>query len=204
MDIRPHRRTILSLDSFDLLGAVDAASDLFEHVGGFKIGPRLFEEGGPSLISMARDMGSKILLDLGLTGPAPSVAAVVRSAFGAHYVTVDASSGHRALRAATLSAPDGSVVLASVFSSQVPPEAADLVSTGVLGFLCPPDQVRPLRAMFGPGAVIIACSLDGGVLDPVSAVKDGASHFVVRDAILGEKDRVKAARKIGEEVRPHT
>ncbi len=102
MDIRPHKRIVLPLDTSDVKDAIDTASDLAEHIGVLKIGLQLFIAAGPTLLKMADNMGAQCFLDLKLHDIPNTVAGAVRSAaeHKVDFLTVHASGGRKMLEAA--------------------------------------------------------------------------------------------------------
>jgi orotidine-5'-phosphate decarboxylase len=94
---------IVALDVPDRLAALQAAEQLWGHVGYFKIGLELFTREGPRLVEEIRERGEKIFLDLKLHDIPNTVRGAVRSAcrLGIHMLTVHASGGPAMLTAAS-------------------------------------------------------------------------------------------------------
>jgi orotidine-5'-phosphate decarboxylase len=233
MDIRPHRRIILPLDVPTMLDAVNLASSLHEHVGVMKVGLQLFISSGTGILSMGRELGLDVFLDLKLHDIPATVGKAVEAAarHDVQFLTVHASGGPAMLKAAIDAAPDDMTILAvTVLTSLsnddlhlmgMPPDtevqAGQLASMawdcGVRGFVCSPLEVGALRNSLGPDAILVVPGIrlansekqdQERVATPADAVKNGANYIVVGRPIREAKNPAEAARRIAEEIRPFT
>jgi orotidine-5'-phosphate decarboxylase len=234
MDIRPHRRIILPLDVSDAGTAVDIASDLHEHVGVLKIGLQLYTSTDSNILSLGPELGLQIFLDLKLHDIPNTVAKAVESVsrHNIDFLTVHASGGKKMLEEAVKAAPPNLTLLAvTVLTSLSDQDVRDTYLTnssagslalnlaqqawdaGIRGFVCSPHEVYVLRQKLGTGAVLVVPGVRPAgsatndqirVATPADAIKDGADYIVVGRPILDSKNRIQAARDIGEEIRPFT
>jgi orotidine-5'-phosphate decarboxylase len=173
----PHRRIALALDVSKESEARALVDELAPHVGVIKIGLELYTAVGPSVISLGKQYGLDVFLDLKLHDIPETVERAVAAAcdHGVRYLTVHASGGPRMLRRAVERAANASstttilavTVLTSIDDEEmraigVPHTASEHVATlasmaekqGVRGFVCSPLEVRSLRAAM-PGATIV-------------------------------------------------
>lgn len=166
-----------------MLEAVNLASDLHEHIGVIKVGLQLFTSSGTSILTMGRELGLDVFLDLKLHDIPATVGKAVEAAAKHHvnFMTVHASGGPAMLRAAVEAAPEGMTILAVTVLTSLsaddwcrtivdPPKASDpaqLIRSqalhlakmawecGVRGFVCSPLEVGVLRKELGPEAVLV-------------------------------------------------
>lgn len=220
MDIRPHRRIVLPLDVPDAFTAVETAAALHEHVGVIKFGLQLFTSEGPSLLSMGREMGLDVFLDLKLHDIPNTVAKAVESAakHGVQFLTVHASGGRKMLEAAAKAAPPGMTILAvTVLTSLTARDLREMNvdgdgacsdeelpgthvrclakmawESGVRGFVCSPLEVASLRADLGPEAVLVV----PGVRPAGSDTGDQARIATPADAVKSGASYIVVGRPI--------
>ena len=183
-------RVILALDLPSLDRARALALAVKSAVGMLKVGLELYVEAGPGAVTLGREAGLPVFLDLKLHDiPETVERAVARaSALGARMLTVHAAGGRAMLRRAVERArKEGAgleVVAVTVLTSL---DAADLADAGVPGdlpsqverlarmgweegvraFVCSPREAARLRGALGPEATLVtpgvrAASAAGG------------------------------------------
>jgi orotidine-5'-phosphate decarboxylase len=153
-------RVILALDVPSLDRARALALAVKGAVGMLKVGLELYVEAGPSAVTVGRDAGLPVFLDLKLHDIPETVERAVgrASALGARILTVHASGGRAMLRRAVERArKDGAgleIVAVTVLTSL---ETSDLADAGVAGDL--PSQVERLaRLAWDEGVRAFVCS----------------------------------------------
>jgi len=153
-------RVILALDLPSLDRARALALAVKSAVGMLKVGLELYVEAGPGAVTLGREAGLPVFLDLKLHDiPETVERAVARaSALGARMLTVHAAGGRAMLRRAVERArKEGAgleVVAVTVLTSL---DAADLADAGVPGDL--PSQVERLARMgWEEGVRAFVCS----------------------------------------------
>lgn len=174
----PHRRIALALDVSTESEARTFAKELAPHVGLLKIGLELFTAVGPSVLSVGREHGLDVFLDLKLHDIPETVERAVGAAgeHGARYLTVHAAGGRAMLRRAVeraSKAPKPLTLLAvtvltsfsddDVRSIGVDRSASDHVlflarmawNEGVRAFVCSPAEVKALRAAFPDSTLVV-------------------------------------------------
>jgi orotidine-5'-phosphate decarboxylase len=194
-----------------------------------KIGLELFTAEGPAALAPARAAGKHIFLDLKLHDIPRTVARSVSSAarLGVHLLTVHACGGKAMLKDAAAAARDAGPAapkllavtmltsldqsdLADLGTKRTPAEhvlrMAELALTnGIDGLVCSPQEVKSLRATFGPGPLLVTPGIrlpSDEVGDqkrtgtPSQAARDGATHLVVGRPIVEAADPAEAARAI--------
>ncbi len=149
---------------------------------------------------------------------------------GARLITVHASGGRtmlrRAVERAKAEGTDLAICAVTILTSLDDADLADLGlagpsadaavrlaklawDEGVRWFVCSPAEVARIRAALGPDAVLVTpgvrpAASDKGdqkrVATPEQAIADGASWVVIGRPIRDAKDRVAAARAIGEAI----
>lgn len=177
-DSRADSRVVFALDLPSLDRARAAALAVREAVGMIKVGLELFVEAGPAAVSIGREAGLPVFLDLKLCDIPETVdRAVARAAaLGARMLTVHASGGATMLRrAAERARAEGTgleIVAVTVLTSLDGADLADLGmpadvgaqverlgrlawDQGVRAFVCSPREASRLRAALGPEATIV-------------------------------------------------
>jgi len=217
------------------LSEVDAVlKQLGDAVGFYKIGLELFSAEGPEVVRRVKGAGKQVFLDLKLHDIPRTVERAVTSgaALGVDLMTIHASGGKAMIRAAHdaaascgASAPKILAVTALTSLDQddltdlgiVRPLAEQVAALGSLavgngadGIVCSPREVRAMRALLGPKALLVtpgvrpagaAVGDQKRVATPAEAVRDGSTHLVVGRPILDAADPQAAARAILAEIR---
>ena len=206
-----HGKVVVALDfdrSEPALGVVRQLGDL---VGTYKVGLELLTAGGPAIVSTLVEAGKSVFLDLKLNEIPHSVASAIRvcGGLGVSMVTVHASAGSAVLRAAVDAAgatPQLKVLALTVITSlddvglaevgvpdgvqaQVERLADLAIDAGCHGLVTSPREVRALRALVPPHALIV---VPGATVPGESqagdhvrtgtvggAIADGASHVIL-------------------------
>lgn len=205
-----------------------AARAVAPAVGMVKVGLELFVHAGPAVVSIGRDVGLPVFLDLKLHDIPETVERAVAqaAALGARLVTVHASGGRTMLRRAVERArgTDLAICAVTVLTSLDDTDLGDIgmsgpprdaaarlarvaYEEGVRWFVCSPAEVRALREALGDDAVLVtpgvrpadaAAGDQKRVATPEQAIADGADWLVVGRPIRDAADPVAAARAIGE------
>ena len=129
-------------------------------VGFYKVGLELYSAEGPSVVSLLRDAGKSVFLDLKLHDIPRTVerAVLAAAAHGVDLLTIHASGGRAMMAAAAKAAksvPHGPRILAVTLLTSM--DAADLADLGVQR--SPPQQVESLgRLAIGAGVNGLVCS----------------------------------------------
>jgi orotidine-5'-phosphate decarboxylase len=222
------KRLIVALD----FPQADAAIEFVDRLDGqplwVKVGLELFAAAGPSVIEPLLKRGNSVFLDLKFHDIPNTVAGAIRSAaaLGVGMMTVHASGGPAMLAAAKAALEGVSdppqllavTVLTSMDQKQVkavgvgrtPAKQVELlakmgIGAGINGFVCSPEEVAALRALTGPGGVLVIPGIrpaGAGVCDqkriatPADALRDGASYLVVGRPITQAADPAEAADAI--------
>jgi orotidine-5'-phosphate decarboxylase len=225
MDVQD--RVIVALDVATAHEARALVNALGDDCTFYKIGLQLFTSEGPVFVRELVAAGKKVFLDLKLHEIPNSVAGAVNSAgaLGVSMVTVHASAGSAALRAAVDAArsfPHLQIIAITVVTSL---GSDDLQEIGVVGHLqyqvmrlavlaekagchgvvASPQEAAALRAMLQAGTAIITpgIRLEGDALNdqtrvatPGGAVRAGASHLVVGRSVSQASSPRAAVQKI--------
>jgi orotidine-5'-phosphate decarboxylase len=179
-----------------------------------KLGPILMTAEGPALVREIADRGLRVFLDLKWHDIPHTVAGAVAAAaaLGVRMATVHASGGGDMLRAAAAAAAGPlELVGVTLLTSQREPElqepssVGDLVErrarlareSGLAGVVCSALELKRLRAVLGPEALLVVPGIrrpgdDPGdqqrIAGPEDAVRWGATHLVVGRPILRAAD----------------
>jgi orotidine-5'-phosphate decarboxylase len=222
------KRLIVALDVPDAASAEALVDRLEDTCQWFKVGLELFVAAGPAVLAPLLKRGHSVFLDLKFNDIPNTVAGAVRSAaaLGVRMMTVHASGGPAMLAAARAvldGLPDppellAVTVLTSMDAAQVkavglnrsPASQVELLAkmgldVGIHGFVCSPQEVASLRALTGPGGVLVipgirpAGSAVGDqkrIATPAEALRLGASYLVVGRPITQAPDPAEAAEAI--------
>ncbi|HKP61305.1 MAG TPA: orotidine-5'-phosphate decarboxylase [Polyangiales bacterium] len=219
-------RLAFALDVSDWPTAEKLATELSGAVGVFKVGLELFCAAGPQAVTSLRARGASVFLDLKLHDiPATMTRAVeVALRHGASFLTLHASAGSEALRAAVELTRGStlSLLAVSVLTSAddamleeigVRGPARDAVlrlarlalDCGVRGLVCSPNECELLRAEFGQDVFLVtpgirpSGSAQGDqkrVATPARAIAAGADLLVVGRPIRDAKHPRAAAESV--------
>ena len=222
--LEPARRLIVALDVPTPL----EAERLIEQLGGlpvvFKIGHQLAYTGGLTVAERLAKAGREVFLDLKLHDIPRTVEEGVRSlaGFGASFLTIHAYP--QTMRAAVAGAGTSGLTLLAVtvltsmndhdageagygfsVADLAARRAADAAEAGVGGLVCAAAEAPSLRAMVGPGRVLVVPGIRPAgeavgdqkrVTTPADAIRAGADRIVVGRPITGAADPLAAANAI--------
>jgi orotidine-5'-phosphate decarboxylase len=225
-------KLIVALDVPDAASANNLVARLDGTCSWFKVGLELFTAAGPAVIEPLLKRGHSVFLDLKFHDIPNTVAGAVRSAatLGVHMVNVHAAGGPAMLiaaRAALADLPNPPQLLAvtmltSIDQAQaqaigfpVPPSdqavflARMSIDAGINGFVCSSHEVEGIRALAGPGAVLVVPGIRSSGADlgdqkrvgtPAETLRLGASYLVVGRPITQAADPARAASSILDEM----
>jgi len=226
------KRLIVALDVPDASSALALVERLDNTCQWFKVGLELFVAAGPVVLEPLLKRGHKVFLDLKFHDIPNTVTGAMHSAvlLGASMITVHAGGGP-AMLAAACAALEGMknppqllavTLLTSMDSAQVDAVGLDhspgtqveilarmAMEVGVRGFVCSPQEVGKLRALTGPGGVLVTPGIrpaGAELLDqkriatPAEALRRGASYLVVGRPITQAADPAGAAEAILQEM----
>jgi orotidine-5'-phosphate decarboxylase len=222
-------RIIVALDHADLEGALACVRALVGRARWVKVGMTLFYREGPLAVAAMRGLGFDVFVDLKLHDIPHQVegAAASLGSLGVGMLTVHASGGADMMEAAVRGAASGAAAagfprpaviavtvltsmdadaLASVGVADSPADqavglAALARTAGVDGVVCSPREAAEMRALLGPGALVVTpgvrpAGADAGdqvrTATPAAAFEAGASHLVIGRPITGADDPAAA------------
>ena len=185
-------RILVALD-VDTADAAHALADqLRGHVGGFKIGSRLFTGHGPSIVENLVKRGDRVFLDLKFHDIPNTVAGAVAAAtrLGVWMVNVHASGGHTMMKAARDAADTESVRLGQPRPLVIAVTMLTSLSDETMGEIGVADA---LSAQVGRLAVLAqSAGLDGVVAAPqeIALIRNrcGDSFEIVTPGIRSASD----------------
>jgi len=174
---------LVALDVDTAEAAHALADQLRGHVGGFKIGSRLFTSHGPSIVESLVARGDRVFLDLKFHDIPNTVAGAVAAAtrLGVWMVNVHASGGHAMMKAARDAADAesqararprplviavtmltslseetmGEIGVAGALAGQVGRLAMLAQSAGLDGVVASPQEIAVIRSRCGPSFEIV-------------------------------------------------
>lgn len=229
---------IVALDLPSAAAALDLARRVAPYVGAFKVGKELFVSEGPELVRQLRQIGASVFLDLKFhdipNTVAKAVAAAVR--LDVQMLTVHCSGGTAMMKAAETAAQEtaaglgrpaplvlGVTVLTSMdttalaelggetdITRQVERLARLAATSGLMGLVCSPLEITPLRAILPASMRLVTPGIRTGAeksddqkrtLGPAEALSAGANWLVIGRPIYAAADPVEAARKMYEATR---
>ena len=221
-------RLIVALDLPGLKPAKAMIDRLGDAVSFYKIGYQLAYAGGLSLVGQLNDAGKKVFVDLKLHDIGNTVARGVESlkASGATFLTVHAypqtmkaavdgkkTSKLRILAVTVLTSYDDADLAAAGYEMNVKElaaaRAAQARGIGVDGLVCSPEEVGSLRAVVGPGMVLVTPGIRPAgsgagdqkrIMTPARAIDAGADYLVVGRPVLEARDPKAAADSIVAEI----
>ncbi len=230
-------RIIVALDQPNLEAALACARGLVGRARWVKVGMTLFYAAGPEAVAAMRGLGFEVFVDLKLHDIPHQVegAAASLGSLGAGMLTVHASGGADMMEAAVRGAAAGAsaagtrrtmVIAVTVLTSM---DAETLVSVGVAdsladqaaglaalartagvdGVVCSPREAAEMRALLGPGALVVTPGVrpagaetgdQARTATPAAAFAAGASHLVIGRPITGADDPAAAFDAIVDDV----
>jgi orotidine-5'-phosphate decarboxylase len=221
----------VALDVADLNKAARLASLVTPHVSTVKIGLELYLRYGPEAVASVRGASAvDVFLDLKLHDIPATVAAGVTAVARLRpaLLTVHATAGPAAIRAAAEAAPAGTAIvavtvltslsdadlgqmgLAGPVGDAVRRLAALSVAAGARGLVCSPQEVAAVRAEVGPGILLITPGVrpsgsdvhdQARVATPEEALAAGADLLVIGRPITAAADPGAAAAAIAASLR---
>lgn len=210
---------IVALDTADPQRLELLAEAVAPSAGLLKVGLQAYTALGPQAVRSAA-AHRPVFLDLKLHDIPNTVAGAAQAAAdsGVAMLTVHASGGPAMIAAAAKAAPDVAVLAVTVLTSldddelgllghppaaeQVPRLARIAIENGAAGVVCSPHEIFAVRAVVGPGPLIVVPGVRPAGADvhdqartarPTDAMAAGASHLVVGRPITGARDPGAAA-----------
>jgi orotidine-5'-phosphate decarboxylase len=222
------QRLIVALDVPDAASAARLVDRLEGACTWFKVGLELFVAAGPAVLEPLLKRGHAVFLDLKFHDIPNTIAGAVRSAagLGAKMMTVHAAGGPAMLEAAhnalagIANPPEllAVTMLTSMDASQTraiglersPAEQVEFLTrmglaAGMRGFVCSPQEVGAVRALTGPGGILVvpgirpagaAAGDQKRIATPGETLHAGASYLVVGRPITQAADPAAATRAI--------
>lgn len=216
---------IVALDLEDAEEALRLVDRIGEAVGFYKVGLELFTAEGPSVVRELTTRGKNVFVDLKMydIGETVERATARVAALGASFLTVHSSP--QVIRAA-IRGRDGSdlkILAVTVLTSFDDADVADLgytgrtaaslvehfvekgVAAGVDGFISSPLEVARVRAIAGPGKILVTPGVRSAgasqgdqkrVATPSEAMAAGANYLVIGREITRAADPCLAADRI--------
>ena len=228
MSLDARERLIVALDLPSVAAAEAMIKQLGDSVWFYKVGYQLAFAGGLPFAARLIASGKQVFLDLKLHDIGNTVAKGVESVaqLGATFLTVHAypqtmkaavegkqGSKLRILAVTVLTSYDDADLAAAGYEMNVKKlaaaRAAQARDTGVDGLVCSADEAASLRAIVGPGMVLVtpgirpAGSATGDqkrITTPARAIKAGANYLVVGRPVLEAGDPKAAADAIVAEI----
>ena len=228
MSLDARERLIVALDLPSVAAAEAMIKQLGDSVWFYKVGYQLAFAGGLPLAARLIASGKQVFLDLKLHDIGNTVAKGVESVaqLGATFLTVHAypqtmkaavegkqGSKLRILAVTVLTSYDDADLAAAGYELNVKElaaaRAAQARDTGVDGLVCSAEEAASLRAIVGPGMVLVtpgirpAGSATGDqkrIMTPARATKAGANYLVVGRPVLEAGDPKAAADAIVAEI----
>jgi orotidine-5'-phosphate decarboxylase len=216
---------IVALDLENSSEALKLVELLGDSVPFYKVGLELFTAEGPGIVRELTAMGKNVFVDLKMydIGETVKRAAARVASLGAKLLTVHSSP--QVIRAAMQGAQgsDLRIVAATVLTSFARQDLEDLgvagrtvgeqvnylaargIEAGVDGFVCSPLEVAGLRALAGPGKVLVtpgvrSIGADHGdqkrVATPAEAIAAGADYLVIGREITRALDPRRESERI--------
>ncbi|HWL31069.1 MAG TPA: orotidine-5'-phosphate decarboxylase [Xanthobacteraceae bacterium] len=226
MDVKD--RLIVALDVPTVKAAEAMIETLGDAVSFYKIGYQLAFAGGLGLADALVRAKKRVFIDLKLHDIGNTVGKGVESVarLGATFLTVHAypqtmraavearqGSGLRILAVTVLTSYDDADLVAAGYARTVvalaSERAAQARDIGVDGLVCSAEEASRLRAIAGPGMVLVTPGIrpagaDKGdqkrIMTPAAAIRAGADHLVVGRPIVAASDPKAAATAIVAEI----
>jgi orotidine-5'-phosphate decarboxylase len=219
---------IVALDFDSAEGARELVDKLGSHVSFYKVGLELYTATGMEFVRELTAQGKDVFLDLKLYDIGETVKrAVARiAASGVRFTTVH---GSRAVMQAAVEGKGASglkLLAVTVLTSFDRDDLADLgypssvsdlvalrvrkaVESGIDGIVCSPVEVAAVRAIAGPGAILVTPGVRSAgaaqgdqkrVATPCQALANGADYLVIGRQITRAEDPAAEAQRILEEI----
>ena len=218
--MRPEDRVIVAMDVSDQAQAI-ALMDSLPDVKFWKVGLELFVSTGSEILNLLKSRNKRIFLDLKFHDIPNTMAGATRAAagYGVDLITVHATAGRNALKAASLAAQEGSVaagcppakliaitLLTSLtsrelaFDLKIPLELPEYAlsmallaqETGLSGAVCSPQEVAQLRQTCGDDFLLVC----PGVRPKWAESGDQKRSLTPSDAIKAGADYLVIGRPI--------
>jgi orotidine-5'-phosphate decarboxylase len=228
VSLSARERLIVALDVASVATAEAMVARLGDSVWFYKIGYQLaFAEGLPFAARLVAS-GKQVFLDLKLHDIGNTVTKGVESVaqMGATFLTVHAypqtmkaavdgkkTSKLRILAVTVLTSYDDADLAAAGYEMNVKElaaaRAAQARGIGVDGLVCSPEEVGSLRAVVGPGMVLVTPGIRPAgsgagdqkrIMTPARAIDAGADYLVVGRPVLEARDPKAAADSIVAEI----
>jgi orotidine-5'-phosphate decarboxylase len=180
--MKPEDRIIVPLDVSNQEEAI-ALVEALPDVSFWKVGLELFVSTGSEILSLLKSRNKRIFLDLKFHDIPNTMAGATRAAasYGVDLITVHATAGRNALKAASVAAQEGSVASGSpakliaitlltsltsrelAFDLKIPLELPEYAlsmallaqETGLSGAVCSPQEVAQLRQTCGDDFLLV-------------------------------------------------
>ena len=216
---------IVALDLENAAEALRIVDRIGLAVGFYKVGLELFTAEGPAMVRELTARGKSVFVDLKMYDIAATVerAAARVAALGARFLTVHSSP--QVIRAAVQGRGDSQlkILAVTVLTSFDDADLADLgytgrtaaslvehfvqkgIAAGTDGFISSPLEVARVRAMAGPGKIIVAPGVRSAgeskgdqkrVATPAEAMAAGADYLVIGREITRSEDPSRTADRI--------
>jgi len=218
---KPRQRVIVALDVTGEDELVRLVRLLSSRVGMFKIGKELFTSLGPRAVSLVRERGGEVFLDLKYHDIPNTVAGAVRAAanLGVSMLTIHASGGSKMIRAAAEAAEEAqdppAIIAVTLLTSLGQADVDDLgfggspqdvvmrlaalsLAAGADGLVTSPREVRSLRREHGKEPLLIT----PGVRPAGSAAGDQARFATPAQAVKAGADFLVIGRPITKDPDP--
>jgi orotidine-5'-phosphate decarboxylase len=222
---------IVALDLANSTEALQLVDRIGDSVGFYKVGLELFTSGGPAVVRELTARGKQVFVDLKMydIGATVERATARVAALGAAFLTVHSSP--QVIRAAVRGRGESGlkILAVTVLTSFDDDDLADLgytgrtaaslvehfvekgVAAGVDGFICSPLEVARVRALVGPGKILVTPGVRSAgasqgdqkrVATPSEALAAGANYLVIGREITRSADPCLAADRILKSLNP--
>jgi orotidine-5'-phosphate decarboxylase len=218
---KPHQHIIVALDVPNEDELSELVVSLSGQVGMFKIGKELFTSLGPRAVSLVRERGGEVFLDLKYHDIPNTVAGAVRAAarLGVSMLTVHASGGTKMIQAAAEASAQSdsrpAIIAVTLLTSLGQSDVDDLgysgspqdavmrlaalsLSAGAHGLVNSPREVKPLRKKHGDQPLLIT----PGVRPAGSAADDQTRIATPAQAVKDGADFLVIGRPITKDPDP--
>jgi orotidine-5'-phosphate decarboxylase len=223
-----HNPIIIALD----IDSPDEALDLVRRIGDkaevYKVGMELYAAAGPEFLNQLTGEGKQIFLDMKFYDIGETVKRAVAQVAkrGVKFLTVHGSQA--VMRAAVEGRGDSGLKLLAVtvltsfdesdlqqlgypcsVSELVSLRVQNAMSSGIDGIVCSPLEVKRVRELTGPGAVLITPGVRSAgaaagdqkrVATPAEAVSNGANYLVIGRQVTRAADPAAEAQRVLDEL----